>query len=146
MRPGITVDLMGHSGTGLILAHPTGISYVNQAGGVYCLQPTCQGIFVPWLDDVELGPGKWLSTEDALAGLPWEMASSAMTPADADGVDGVLRAARAFQGIRVDRARLAESYEAWVHVEIEPPHHLGNIVSGVEPFPRAGVLIWTKSD
>jgi hypothetical protein len=146
MAPQITVDLLGHTGTGLILEHPTGITYVNQAGGVYCLQPSCEGIFVPWYNDVELDSSKLISPELALSDLPWEIASSKMSAAAADGVDAVLRATSAFQGIRVDRDRLAESYEAWVHVVIEPPHQLGNIVWGVEPFPRAAVLIWTNSD
>jgi hypothetical protein len=146
MASGITVDLMGHVGTGLILEHPTGITYVNQAGGVYCLHPSCQGIFVSWFNDVELGSGKLFSAEEALYGVSWELSSSAMTPAQADEVDAVLRATPSFQGVRVDRARLTESYEAWVHVVIEPPHQLGGVVWGVEPFPRTGVLVWTNSD
>jgi hypothetical protein len=140
------VNLMGHTGTGLILEHPTGITYVNQAGGNYCLQPSCEGIFVPWANDIEGDSPKLISAELALSDLPWEIASSKMTPADADRVDAVLRAEPEFQGIRVDRDRLAESYEAWVHVVIEPSHRLGDAVYGVAPFPRTAVLVWTNSD
>ncbi len=146
MTPGITVDLLGHAGTGLILEHPTGITYGNQAGGTYCLQPSCEGIFVSWYNDVEVPSGKLMSTEEALEGLPWEICSSSMTAADADAVDAVLRAAPAFHGIRVDRTRLADSYEAWVHVVIEPTHKLSNVVARVDPFPRTGVLTWCNSD
>jgi hypothetical protein len=146
MAAGIMVDLMGHAGTGLILEHPTGITYVTQAGGTYCLHPSCEGIFVSWFNDVELESNKLFSPQDALFGLSWEICSSAMSAAQANEVDAVLRATPSFQGIRVDRARLADSYEAWVHVLIEPPHQLGDIVWGVDPFPRTGVLTWTNSD
>ena len=38
----------------------------------------------------------------------------------ADAIDEILAAA-AFDFARVDRARLHESYEAWVHVRLDPP-------------------------
>jgi hypothetical protein len=146
MSAAITVSLTGHVGTGLILEHPSGITYLNQAGGTYCLQLTCEGIFLPWFNDVELGTNLLLSRQDALYGVGWEMAGYGMSTAQADAVDGILRGTASFQGIRVDRARLAESCEAWVRVVIEPPHQLGGELYGIDPFPARGVLVWTNSD
>ncbi|HLK91598.1 MAG TPA: hypothetical protein VKZ18_17020 [Polyangia bacterium] len=78
MRPGITVDLLGHAGTVLI------------------------GL---------------MSTDEALSGLPREIASSSMSAAGADRVDAVLRAAPAFHGIRVvvqQRLTARTRHRPWV--------------------------------
>ena len=50
------VDLCWSTGAFLIIAHPTGIQYTNQVGGVACLHPCLEGFLVP-LERDESDPG-----------------------------------------------------------------------------------------
>ncbi|RKG63588.1 hypothetical protein D7V80_30090 [Corallococcus sp. CA054B] len=57
------------------------------------------------------------------------------------GLSGVTREL----GVRVDRARLAESHEAWVYVEV--PAQPENGFASLERLPASkGILTWANSD
>jgi hypothetical protein len=73
-------------------------------------------------------------------------AARGLRAADADALDGVLRAYAALDGIVVDRARLADSCEAWVHVAIVDGGALDGALAPFAPFPCQAVLVWPNSD
>ncbi len=125
----------------LVIEHPSGVVYANQAGGTNCLQPEREGVLVP----LELEPSR-------LAAL-FGTASSEISPAIANAIDKLLAAGPGTSSLRVDRARLAESYEAWVHVIGESPP-LVRDVDATETFfgewygfgSLRGVLTWPNRD
>ena len=129
------VHLDEFNGLALIVSAPTGVEYTNQAGGMACLHPTLEGAFVPL--PVKLGrPEIYAITQHFRGG--WQP----LVDRDADILDGILR--RHDLGfISVDRAHLNESYEAWVHVIIDPSRAKGLIERS---HWRAGVLTWQNSD
>ncbi len=148
------ISLIGHAGTGVIIEHPTGVIYSNQAGGTACLHPEIEGTFVPFGNDVLIEQGRrLLSPQDDLESYfegPKHRgtgATNGLDAEDADFIDGVLQRAHVRQWIEVDRDRLKESCEAWVFVTV-----LGDesspfpICSGFGPYPKRGVLTWVNSD
>jgi len=151
-----TVTLYDHIGTGLILPRPTGIAYVQQVGGTACLQRACEGIFVPFGNDVAIDPVALLSPEPELTAYfegPRHRGTGAtrgLDTHDADVIDAVLGKFHTFAGVRVARDRLSESCEAWVHVsladDIDETYGLWGVVTGLVPRPSAAILIWGNSD
>jgi hypothetical protein len=144
------VRLFDFAGLGLIIGWPSGIIYSNQTGGFSCMQPELEGIFVPVANDLTDGnellspciplfnyfTGRKYGGSGACTGIDHE---------DADCIEEITRPSRLLRLIQIDRARLTESHEAWIHV----------IVAGEEDSvyplfcgfgPRAGVLTWPNSD
>ncbi len=147
------VRLYDLAGTGVIIEHPTGIIYSNQAGGYSCLQPFLEGAFVPIRNDVSL-EGEFISPERDLreyfigpkhggCGAP-----HGLDLEDADFIDRALTKARLDSWLKVDRQRLKESCEAWVFLTVLGDEDLGgsSICKGFGPYPKRGVLTWTNSD
>jgi len=143
-------------GTALVVTHPTGVVYVNQAGGTSFLQPHVEGALVPFGNDVALEGNTLMSSQLALAAFfegPKHRgagATAGLDEEDADAIDAILADVRAGSWIKVDRSRLKDSMEAWVHVKImdesgDSPWLTG-LCGGFDPYPRAGVLIWMNSD
>ncbi len=128
------------AGLGLIVAHPSGVVYSNQTMGHFCMQPEIEGVFVPFdaeptwekLSAYFEGP-KYAGT-GAMKGLDRE---------DAGFVDAVIRKALPDCSLVVDRSRLGDSHEAWVHVLIRAD---GGLFEGFGPYPHPGVLTWPNSD
>jgi hypothetical protein len=141
MRPRI---LLYEAGVGLIIPHPTGVIYQTQAGGTCCLQPELEGASVPFDgEQVNEALYAWFTRPTYGDSGP----TRGIYAEDADRIDEVLRAWRPTGlPVTVDRARLDESVEAWVHVVIHgdesPPPSL---FSGFGPYPRPAVLTWTNS-
>ena len=129
------------AGLGLVFPWPSGVMYSNQACGHACMQPEVEGIFVP-LEAEE----SWPRLSEHFEG-PKYLGSGAMRGldgADADFIDRVLRDLR--QGrVVTDRARLSESYEAWVHVIVEAETEW-SLFTGLGPYPRPAILTWPNSD
>lgn len=140
--------LYEHVGTALLVPAPTGIVYQAQAGGTVCLQPALEGFLVPFGNDVELDDHRVISLENELFS---ELASHGQSfdSEMADRLDALLQRYgeshyRPMSRVRVNRDRLHESFEAWVHV----------IVSAGEPtvpifgvsWPLHAVLTWNNSD
>lgn len=140
MRPRI---LLYDAGAGLVIPHPTGVIYQTQACGNCCMQPELEGVFVPF-DDEQIGDAlyAWFTGpkhngSGAMLGLDTE---------DADRIDEVLRSwCPAGKPVTVDRAQLADSFEAWVHVVIHD-EELPGLFRGFGPYPRPAVLTWMNSD
>jgi hypothetical protein len=79
--------------------------------------------------------------------VEWNGSHPGLKEEDADFIDNLLQRVRLFPAIRVDRSRLAESHEAWVHVTIageEPGPH--PVFEGFGPYPRPEILTWPNSD
>ena len=147
------VDLFEFSGLAVIIEWPSGLVYSNQTGGHSCLHPELQGALIPLRNDVEHPSGKLLSPETDLfayfQGPPHDGtgATLGLSEADADFIDSVLRKWK-LTHVRVDRARLSESHEAWVWVLVheEPPNPARPLFHGFGPYPLRGVLVWTNTD
>jgi hypothetical protein len=127
----------------LILEHASGVIYENQVGGLLCWQANIEGVLAP----VDLDP----DAVEQIMNLPYEPRRG-ITAEVADAVDAVLAASPGGRYMHVDRARLAESYEAWVFVVADIPesseHQLqGPYFGAPRGFGRTtGVLTWPNSD
>ena len=142
-------------GTGLIIEFPSGVLYSNQTGGTSCLHPQIEGVFVPLRNEYQLPDGPILSAELDLVQYfagPRHGGSGAtrgIDTADADFIDSVLEQVRLRASVRVDRNRLRESHEAWIHVVISADESQDNSVAvfaEFTPYPRPGILTWSNSD
>lgn len=123
----------------LILDYASGVKYGNQAGGVMCYQGVLEGVLAP------LGVDRGGS--DRVMGLPYPGAVDGISAEIADVIDAVLAAAPHTAFVTVDRSRLHESWEAWVHVIIDSPDGGDAGKGSVHGFGRTrGVLTWPNSD
>lgn len=138
--PRLTVELDEFQGLGLILAYPSGVIYTTQAGGYCCLHQKIEGVFVPvstldshWqklLDDHFFHGPKWAG--HCYKGIDEETA---------DFLDTELETTYLTQHLRVDRARLADSVEAWIYVRVAPARLWPSVDA-----EASGVLTWNNSD
>lgn len=153
-EPRPVVRLYAQVGLALIVEHPTGVVYVNQAGRVMCLQPSAEGFVVPIGNDVSddmrllsvwprlaahwTGPVR--SSEGAGRGL-----MAGLTDVDADVLDSVLADDAALANLRVDRTRLEEAFEAWLPVVVVEASRF-DAFDNLRRFPAKGILVWPNSD
>jgi hypothetical protein len=120
---------------GLILIRETGVIVVNQTNGVACQQSEAEGIYVPLQTDAQ-------EIEEFFAGY------ERLDNAAADFLDEYFR--RDGHGnlrfLSVDRARLNESLEAWVYVNVAQPDGDPrlNLIQGFGK--TGGILTWSNSD
>lgn len=145
------VELYDFVGTGLIIKGKTGVVWANQAGGNACLQPECEGLFVPFGNDCALD-WKLISLETSLRAL-FEGLVGGLTLAD--GLLNDVQAAitrygeqhwRPFLNVEVDSTLIADSVEAWVHVKYMPASDLPPLFTGLGQAPFDAVLTWPNSD
>ncbi len=129
------VDLSEFDGLGLIFKTMSGVSFTNQVAGLGCLHPQVEGIFAPL--PVVKGRPELHALRSHFRGW-WR----SLQPVDADIVDGILRRnGKPF--LSVDRELLLDSYEAWIHV---------NVNAGECPYMQnasnwhSAVLTWQNSD
>jgi len=127
------IDLLDFGNLGLILKVPSGIFYTNQAGGYACEHPEIEGVFFP----LPVKPGK---AELSALTRHFEGTWNHITESDADLVDRVLRK-NGHEKIRVDRTKVDQSFEAWVHVQVE-----GGLDDLIGFDTCEAVLIWPNSD
>ncbi|WP_045234519.1 DUF6210 family protein [Deinococcus pimensis] len=124
----------------LIVRMPSGVHYTNQTGGTSCHHPEAEGVLVP-LEDENSWFQKQLEAIFEPAGAT--VGRSGLTTATADALDELLRGQQEIS-IRVDRARLLESEEAWVYVHVHPRESELPIMQGFGV--REAVLTWLNSD
>jgi Family of unknown function (DUF6210) len=137
----------------LIIEIPVGVWYQNQVGGVVCCQAEMEGILAP----LEFEP----EDTDRIMRFPYPAGIIGITSQNADAIDKVLGSSPATSFLKVDRTRLDESWEAWVHVLINVPPEVASgawtSTSTATPFdkyigpiwgfgPTRGVLTWHNSD
>lgn len=145
-----TIELWRNIGLGLLIACPSGVRYTAQAGGNACRHPDIEGVYVPlserWPDPQE-------AALDALfTGPKWRgWCDNGLDEASADVIDAILAMAPQTDYLRVDRTRLHESMEAWIHVHWSGPDPgAAPGLSGGYDFhgfkSSSGVLVWENSD
>ena len=142
------VRLYDHSGTALVVPHPTGITYSNQAGGHACLQPEAEGFVVPIANDVGLAPNhKFISPENELFRYFSKLHSCGepLTEKDAQAIELIFQEFPLWSGLKVDRNRLCESVESWVYVTISANGHKPLPIEDVS-YPLGAILTWTNSE
>lgn len=153
MASGPVISLTDSVGLRLIIIDAYGVEYSNQTGGTSCLRPTAVGFFVPSRNDCSMPERTFLSPENELLDYfigPLHRGTGArcgLTSQDADFIDQVLTRCRLATAITVDRRRLRDSHEAWVHVIVQSDE--GDrfpVFMGFGPYPRSGVLTWSNSD
>jgi hypothetical protein len=127
------IDVDWYDNLGLILKVQSGVFYTSQVAGYACQHPEVEGVFYPLR--VEPGKAELFSLQQHFRGS-W----SHIDEADADLIDGVLRK-NGHHNLSVDRAKLDDSYEAWVHLVV---------MTGLEDISGFGdceaVLVWPNSD
>src|SRR5689334_14638654 len=96
----------------LIVEHASGVIYENQVDGVVCRQAEIEGVLAP----IDIAP----ANGERIMALPYTLGRG--QPAEiADAIDAVLASEPGARYLRVDRARLNDSREAWVFVEVDTP-------------------------
>jgi hypothetical protein len=131
--------LDGLSQAALIVLQSSGVTYEAQVGGTWCRQEVAEGVVVPLDNDPPLDSPD-LALHAQLHKLLWEIA--ALDDELAVAVDALLSAHRFTAGVSVDRARLSESCEAWVYVEVREMED-----SLLRGFGNCkAVLTWPNSD
>jgi hypothetical protein len=154
------VKLLGNRGLGLIVRCPSGMHYINQAGGPICFWLRAEGAYAPLAAAGEGSAGQKLFDHFHLRRNKTFM--SAIRPEDADFIDLLL--AQADLGfIRVNRSRIGETWdlfdweswgedigsapwEAWVPVKLARSEYsrLKGVVSGIET--EDAILVWENSN
>jgi hypothetical protein len=120
----------------LILLEPTGILYQNQVGGCACYQEYAEGILAPLDHGAGLLDFLSVHMRDMTRGCT-------MTDNEADLVDAQLKHCLSTKNLRVDRSKLNESFEAWLHVIIDP-YADDPYITGFSN--TRGILTWPNSD
>lgn len=153
--PKPTIQLYDSVGTGLIIACGSGVMISNQTGGTSCLHPEVEGVFVPLRNDCQFETGLFMSPEVELSKFfegskhRGSGAVCGLDEEDADFIQSVLNRARLCPPISVDRERLNDSHEAWVHVVVtgdESDESYSSIFCHFEPYPRPAIFTWANSD
>ncbi len=140
MSTSTTILLYELSGLALIVPATTGIVYRSQTGGHSCYQTEIEGYLVP------LG-GEKLEIVDRLyshfTGSKWGgWCSHGIDGETADEIDKLLGEFARREEIEVDRDKLGESWESWIHVRIES--QLLSLIENSNPI--SAVLTWPNSD
>lgn len=128
----------------LIIEHPSGVHYHNQVGGVVCAQEELEGVLSP-IDISE-------EVASQIENCPYLQGRQGISSEIADTIDALLSSQAGAKFLRVDRARLEESWEAWIYVLFDSPDY--NEQSGNGPYfgeafgfgAARGVLTWCNSD
>ena len=142
------VRLYDHAGTALIIPHPTGIVYSNQAGGHACQQPQLEGFLVPIANDVGLAPKLDFRSPENELFQHFSNANSCGEPlneVDAQRIESIMHQLPLWGGLTVNRDRLNDSVESWVFVTIAATEHRPILVGGIT-YPVSAVLTWSNSD
>ncbi len=141
----VVIDLYGVD-LGVIVALPTGVVYSNQADGVACTHPQQEGAYVPLVTHFRDTPPRH---DQALVAYFDQRPGNRghLEPAEADELDDILARIQDPFAMTIDRSRLEDSVEAWIHVVLTlptaPPHYSRPLVL---PYPCSGVLVWENSD
>lgn len=134
------VLLYAQDNAGLIIPWRSGVIFQQQAGGYSCLQDTLEGVFVP-LDDFA---GHAQELHRFFTGPKWGgNCARGIDTETADFIDSTLGQIPGHSTIKVDRTRLAESHEAWIHVSLADPASTG-LLEGFSP--GSAILTWPNSD
>jgi len=124
------ICLYGLSQLVIILEQPTGVWYHNQTDGCCCHQRYQEGILAI------------IETGELYPAIAQYMLNNRFTEEEADHVDSLFDKYSA-PFLKVNREKLRESEEAWIHVAVDCNHNLSPF-SGFDC--KYGVLTWDNSD
>src|SRR5439155_52539 len=117
----------------------------NQVGGVVCWQAELEGVLSP----IDVGP----EVKERIQSCPYPGGIQGITKEIADTIDALLASRPGARFLRVDRARVDESWEASVYVLIDSPESNSLDISGPYSGPIYGfgeakgrVDCWPNSD
>ena len=135
-----TILLYELSGPALIVPCQTGVRYRNQTGGHSCYQMELEGYLVPIAGD-RIEFVERLTAH--FTGPKWGgWCSHRIDDETADEIDRLLAELACRDEIIVDRDKLAECCESWIHVRIQ-----GQLLSLVEnQETTTAILTWPNSD
>ena len=137
----MTVELLwGLEQTALILLEPSGITFTNQVGGTGCEHPTAEGILVPVGHDHPVERPE-LGLTERLWDMDWG-SYGGITSDFEDEIEEVLSSNSHTAHIRVDRNRLRDHREAWIHVVVGA----SDPQDPTQTHGRPGILTWPNSD
>lgn len=144
LKSNLRVGLYKTSGIGFVIPYPSGIEYYNVAGGLLCAQPSMEGFFLPF----EGKQTTKLAQEilNYFLGPPWSgHCYSGLKESDADYLDSLFEKYEDTKSIRlnVDRSKLKDSMEAWIHVKFELGSHK-DLICGIDV--NGGILTCPNSD
>lgn len=131
------VKLWDMIGIGLIVNCKSDCIYENQTGGTACFQSEYEGILVPINNDLQ-GVETQLETE--ITKILNNSLLSQMKKADS--IDDLFQKEIETKFIAVDRSKMSESHEAWLHVVLNTD--ISECISGFGGL--SGVLTWQNSD
>jgi len=140
MQPATTILLYELAGPALIFSAQTGVIYRNQTGGHSCYQSEVEGYLVPIAGDrIEILE----RLTSHFTGPKWGgWCSHGIDDQTADEIDQLIAEFARRDGIKVDRDKLQESWESWVHVRIH-----GQLLSLVKNSnSTTAILTWPNSD
>lgn len=130
---------------GLIVLRHSGVYFSNQTGGYACYHPIVEGVFIPLGEEAS---NQEKELQGHFTGHKWAgWCCDGIDGETADFIDSVMAKSDLTKDVTVDRARLKESHEAWVHVDFRntEPYGFGSVeVSGFGICK--GVLTWENSD
>lgn len=134
MKPAV-ICLYDLDSLALIVKCRTGVLYHNQVGGTFCLQEKIEGALIP----LPASPGR--SAEYALF-RHFQHFPGRLDSPGANIVDGILRR-NGLGFLNVDHAHLGNSWEAWIHVQIN--QETAQDLFEAEGW-EFGILTWPNSD
>ncbi|MBV1774272.1 hypothetical protein KSF73_00945 [Burkholderiaceae bacterium DAT-1] len=140
------LSLHESAGLGLIIAHPSGVIYSNQAGGTACRQPEQEGIYIPIRNDISVPDGKLLSPEHELNAYFSTRDTDRLCESDITYLSTALARYRLDHCIQIDLARLNDSMQAWVYVLITQAESQNHSLFNLSSYPQGGVLVWGNGD
>ena len=142
----------GDDWIGVILCLPSGVSYRHQSGGYACKHPMAEGVFAPIPHGAGVSVSAWAGDlSDVFTGDRWGgWCSDRIDTETADVVDRLLGELGGCRRLDVNRERLHQSMEAWVHLSVGPCR---STVEGKRcddctfaGDPLEAILIWPNSD
>jgi hypothetical protein len=135
-KPIIRLGLSWSRNLGLILLRESGVIIHNQTNGYACNQSEAEGIYVLLQDEPQ-------EIEEFFANY------GNIDNAAADFLDEYFQRDEpicSLHFLKVDRARLNESHEAWVYVKVAQPSRTPGFTI-IERFGETeGILTWLNSD
>ena len=138
------IQLSDFRGVGLIVSYPSGVYYTNQTGGYACMWPVLEGVFAPLTNPV-LDQSTKLN--GFFIGSKWEgRCDEGIDEETADFIDSVLIESNQTKILRVNRDKLADSHEAWIHVVILKGRESAELQQFYGSAGEIGVLTWENSD
>ena len=141
----VTAKLFGLGGMGIIVSHPTGIFVSNQVGGYACHHRRLEGFYLPLV--MTDSPVLASLDEHFFAGKWKGYCNSGIDVETADFMDGLFEQERYSKGLKVDRNKLDDCKEAWVHVTLDELAFAPGCGAVLEPpMHGSGVVTWPNSD